>query len=104
MEWEVKKIGLKIKKLRKQFNKTSTELAKEVQISQPYLSQIENGHQAVPLDVLIKICGVFGITLSEFFSDKLVINTQFQKLLLSAEKLNEEQIEALQKFLDTIQK
>lgn len=100
MDWEVEKIGRRIYELRKQFNKTAVELSSAIQISQPYLSRIENGTMAVPIEVLIKICSVLDITLSEFFNDDLNVNVK--RLELSANKLNEDQIDALQNFLDTL--
>jgi len=102
MNLEVTKIGQKIKDLRKQFNITVTELANTVGISQSYLTQIENGQKMIPVDILIKICNTFGYTLSEFFDDQKEINTNLKKLLISAEKLNNDQIAALQNFLDTL--
>jgi transcriptional regulator with XRE-family HTH domain len=102
MKWEVEKIGIKIKYLRKQSNITVTELARTVEISQSYLSQIENGQKMIPIDVLLKICNTLGYTLSEFFNDEIDININLKKLLLAAEKLNDEQIQALELFLNTL--
>ncbi|MBT2636570.1 helix-turn-helix transcriptional regulator [Bacillus sp. ISL-39] len=102
MDWGTEKIGLRISELRKQFKKTSVELSEAIQISQPYLSRIENGDLAVPIEVLIKICSIFNITLSEFFSEELNLDVNIKNLVISAEKLNKEQIEALQNFLDTL--
>lgn len=102
MNLEVTKIGQKIKYLRKQYNITVTDLANTVGISQSYLTQIENGQKMIPVDILIKVCNSLGYTLSEFFDDQQEINMNLKRLLLSAEKLNDEQIVALQSFLDTL--
>ncbi|NRD77376.1 helix-turn-helix transcriptional regulator [Bacillus sp. BRMEA1] len=99
MDWKLKEVGMRIKQLRKEFNKTANEIVEAIHISQPYYSQIENGHVPVSIENLIKICDFYGITLSEFFDDNF--DEDLKKLLSTAKKLNKEQLEALQKFLDT---
>lgn len=101
MDRKLEKIGVRIKQLRKEFNKTSNEVAKAIGISQPYYSQIENRHFPASIENLIKICDFYGITLSEFFDEN--VDENLKKLLSTAKKLNKGQIKALQKFLETIQ-
>ncbi|WP_054950730.1 helix-turn-helix domain-containing protein [Numidum massiliense] len=63
-------IGLRIRELRLSQGITVTELAEKIQISQPYLSQIERGDRQAPIDVIGNICQVFKISLSQFFADE----------------------------------
>ncbi|KQL19086.1 helix-turn-helix domain-containing protein [Cytobacillus solani] len=100
MDWKMEKVGLRIKELRKEFNKTSNEVVEAIHISQPHYSQIENGRVPITLENLIKICDFYGITLSEFFDENSDEN--LKTLLSTAKKLNKEQIKALRKFLETI--
>jgi transcriptional regulator with XRE-family HTH domain len=57
-----KHIGETIRSLRKQSGLTLTNLAHQSDISQPYLSQIENGKAAPSIATLHKIAEVLGVT------------------------------------------
>ena len=52
-------IGKNIRKYRS--TRTQGELAKQVSITQAYLSQLEHGKRAIHLNTLIKLADVFGI-------------------------------------------
>jgi transcriptional regulator with XRE-family HTH domain len=99
-------IGNRIRTFRKEHKMTSVDLAQTIQISQPYLSQIESGKKPVTVDILISICNVFGITLEQFFSQKTSIHDviSLNKVMKIAGKLNNEELEALHKFLEVITK
>lgn len=102
----IEDIGNRIRTLRKENNMTTVDLAQRIQISQPYLSQIEGGRKPVTVDILINICNVFEITLEQFlspkasFSDMIILN----KVMKTAGNLNNEELEALHKFLEVITK
>lgn len=83
---------------------TTIELAKLLQISQPYLSQIETGKKVLPIDILIKICNVLGITLEQFFSEKDNFKnmTNLNDVVNLVKKLEEDELEALKTFLELI--
>lgn len=63
-------IGSKVKNLRLAKKIKAIELARMANISQPYLSDIENGRTKPSLDTLESICKALGITLSEFFAEE----------------------------------
>lgn len=59
---DAKTFGQYLRDLRKQQKKTLKELGKEVDLSQPYLSQIENGERGIPSpDVLQKLSEPLGV-------------------------------------------
>lgn len=62
-------IGNKIKKLRQKNNLTLEELASRVELTKGFLSQLENDLNTPSIATLRDICGVLGISMSEFFSD-----------------------------------
>jgi HTH-type transcriptional regulator / antitoxin PezA len=59
--------GRLVKELRLDKEISMSEFAKKIRISQPSLSRIENGNQEMSFSLLIKICEVLGISVSEFF-------------------------------------
>lgn len=61
--------GGRIRNLRKEKGIKATELSEKVQISQPYLSQIEHGTKQPPIDVIVNVCKVLNIPLSQFFAE-----------------------------------
>lgn len=97
-------IGLRIKQLRKEHNMTAKELAKLCNTSQPVISKLENGNRSVDVLTLQKICKVFNITLSDFFSyDNLseTINSNLKELLNNAKSLTPEQLQSLNNLIKT---
>lgn len=102
--FSIEDIGNRIRTLRKENNMTSVDLAQIIQISQPYLSQIESGKKPVTVDILINICNVFEITLEQFFSQKTSFGDMISlnKVMRAAGNLNTEELEALHKFLNVI--
>jgi transcriptional regulator with XRE-family HTH domain len=66
----IKEIGRRIRELRVSREMTAKKLANEIGISQSYLSDIENGKKAVPIEVLIQITEFFEISMSDFFKEE----------------------------------
>lgn len=64
-------IGEKIRRLRKERNLTQAELAERIGIIQSDLCRMEKGEYKVGLDVLFRILGVFGMSISEFFNESV---------------------------------
>lgn len=63
-------IGNKIKKLRLKNNLTLEELASRVELTKGFLSQLENDLNTPSIATLKDICGVLGVSMSEFFEDE----------------------------------
>lgn len=62
-------ISAKIRDLRIRKGYSVLRLSMMAQISQSYLYEIEKGRKVPTIDTLEKICGVFKISLADFFSD-----------------------------------
>ena len=63
------RLGEKIKALRLTSDLTQEELANRAGLSKGFISQLENDQTSIQIDSLAGILGVFGVSLSEFFSD-----------------------------------
>lgn len=93
-------IGRRIRGLRKDKGMTLTKLAEEIQISQPYLSQIERGDKQAPVDVIVKVCNVLGMPLSEFFADEQSqLPPDILQLIEAVKKLSPSERKYLNQFL-----
>jgi len=88
--------GKIIRNMRKEEKLTMIDFAKKINISQPTLSRIESGHQEITFSLLEKICGVFDISMSDFFRT-LEGKNELKKINLSEEDKVDTEIE-----LDTI--
>ncbi len=80
------------------------ELAQKAYISQPYLSDIENGRTTPSLDKLTTICDALGITLAEFFGYESELTPDLMRLLENMKKLTEEERSHLADFIEEILK
>ncbi len=63
-------VGKRLRTLRKQRRLTQSELARQIGIQQSDLSRMEKGEYRVSLDNLLKILGVFGVQIAEFFGER----------------------------------
>jgi transcriptional regulator with XRE-family HTH domain len=97
-------IGKRIRNLRKSKNMKVKELAQKAYISQPYLSDIENGRTTPSLDKLTTICDALGITLAEFFGYESELTPDLMRLLENMKKLTEEERSHLADFIEEILK
>jgi transcriptional regulator with XRE-family HTH domain len=81
LKLNIMEIGNAVKAIRKKRNETQCNFAKQVGITQTYLSQVENGHKKPSMDVIEKIASAtdtplpilfwFGITEDDVESAKL---------------------------------
>jgi transcriptional regulator with XRE-family HTH domain len=62
-----KKLGERIKQLRKEQNMTQEDLAFKVAVDRSYMGFVERGEKNPTLDKLIKIANALSISLSELF-------------------------------------
>ncbi|WP_170007235.1 helix-turn-helix domain-containing protein [Bacillus fonticola] len=60
-------VGAFIRKLRKEEGVNSIDFARRLGISQPKLSRVETGLQAIPVELLARICELLNTDVSSFF-------------------------------------
>lgn len=65
------KVGSKIKGLRKAKNYTTVDLANKVNVSQAYISRLENDKIIPNIDMLSRILNALGTDLATFFFVRL---------------------------------
>ncbi|MGN8046031.1 helix-turn-helix domain-containing protein [Bacillus sp. 22190] len=94
---ENRKIGFAVKRLRLKKKKTVEEAAKEIGISQSYLSRIENNSQIPSVKVINKIADYFDVHSSYLFFDEESINsfTEKENELFSSKHININDLEKL---------
>ncbi|MBR9648696.1 helix-turn-helix domain-containing protein [Clostridium tyrobutyricum] len=100
-------IGKKLIHIRKINNISANKLAISIGVDPSTINKIEKGTAKPSIDLLIKICKFFSITLSEFFNDgtnsePAILNPQLKELLHNAKDLTPEQLELLSKFIKSI--
>ena len=66
----MKKMGAKIKDLRKAAKLSQSQLAAYLEVDQSYISKIEKGERSIAVDMLEKIAYLFGSDLSYFLDEK----------------------------------
>jgi transcriptional regulator with XRE-family HTH domain len=101
------KIGDRIKELRELNNISANKLAISLGIDPSNISKIENDASKPSLDLLMKICDYFKISLSEFFSDGInteILSDDIKKLLYNSKNLTSDQIEAINSLIRAFKK
>lgn len=99
-----KKLGLKIKELRKRKGLTQEELAELIQMEQNSISVMESGRNFPTLGTLEKIAKVLDVNLSDFFDydyieDIDVIKTSTEDII---SKMDDKQLRQLFKYVKSI--
>ena len=74
------KIGLAIRKLRKDRNISQEKLALESEVDRRYLSDLENGKRNVSIDILERLANHFEMDLSDVLKIAETIETRFKTL------------------------
>lgn len=96
----------KITKMRMERHWTEYQLAENSGLTQSTISSWYRKNMLPSIPSLEKICNAFGITLSQFFlednNNTVLLNDTQIKLLYAASKLDNEQINALLQFLNTL--
>ncbi|MBV5122209.1 helix-turn-helix domain-containing protein [Bacillus halotolerans] len=94
---ESKKIGHAVKRLRTEKKKTVDEAAREIGISQSYLSRIENNTQVPSLKVIEKIADYFNVHKSYLFFDEESLDsfTDPEKKLLAQKSITVDDLKKL---------
>lgn len=85
---ENRKIGYAVKRLRLKMKKTVEDTAKEIGISQSYLSRIENNTQVPSVKVINKIADYFDVRSSYLFFDENELLSNKHININDLEKLN----------------
>lgn len=63
------KFGQNIKQIRKHMNMSQKELATKMEISQSYLSDIENGRKNLSIKTVKKLANSLGLSVTDLFND-----------------------------------
>ncbi|SHK61097.1 helix-turn-helix domain-containing protein [Paramaledivibacter caminithermalis] len=102
---ETNYIGTKIKSLRKNSKLTLAQLAKLINSSAGFLSDIEKGKSLPSIPKLIEICNALDITLAEFFQEEIQEkSTSIDEVVKELENLTPSQLEAINNLIKTITK
>jgi transcriptional regulator with XRE-family HTH domain len=96
-------LGERIRDLRTSKNITATWLAREIGVSQSFISGIENGTKKCSFENLEKICSALGITLADFFNyGNPDLPPDLRQLIQEAKKMNPKQRKKLIDFIKTV--
>ena len=68
MHFSLENLGRAIASRRHQCGFTQAQLAIKAGLNRTYLSDVEQGHRNVTLDVLTKICSTLGVNMSDLLS------------------------------------
>lgn len=101
---DYKKLGLKIKEVRKSKGMTQDEIARAVFCNVSHISNIENNHTKVSLNVLFAISNTLNTTIdyllsNQYFEKKEPLNNQILKEL---ENCNDEKKEKILKIISIL--
>lgn len=99
-----KKLGLKIKELRKRKGLTQEELAELIQMEQNSISVMESGRNFPTLGTLEKIAKVLDVKLSDFFDYDYIEDTDVIKASTEdiISKMDDKQLRQLFKYVKSI--
>ncbi|HMM20728.1 MAG TPA: helix-turn-helix transcriptional regulator [Selenomonadales bacterium] len=98
-------VGSRIRRLRLERGISAKEVAISLGVSPSFISGIEKNTNKCSLENLDRICTVLGVTLGDFFAeDREELSPELHRLLASAQKLTPEQLESVQRLLETIGK
>ena len=74
---DIKLLGKRIREERRKRDLTQEQLAEAVDITYPYVGQVERGERGISLETLIKITNQFGVTVDYLLSDCLDNNDAY---------------------------
>ena len=66
---DYKKIGLRLRAIRKQRNMSQQDLAYEIEYSIPHISHVENGSTKLSVDFLVKASNALAVTADQLLCD-----------------------------------
>jgi transcriptional regulator with XRE-family HTH domain len=95
--------GAKFLELRKKNKLSQKDLAGIAEIGQTTISDIEAGKKSPNAVTIEKICSALNMTLTEFFAEERPeLEPELRRLVETARKLSPEQIDRLQKLLESM--
>jgi transcriptional regulator with XRE-family HTH domain len=94
------KIGDRIRLLRRRQFYSISEIARQMEISQGFLSDIELNNKPISIENLSKFCDVIDISLSDFFKDenctlKYILTSKQKELIEIVTQLKDEEIDCI---------
>lgn len=99
-------IGARIAHLRKDRGLTQKELADQLDVSQPVVSDYENDVIRIPADVVIQLAAVLNVSSDELLglkgndTTKGILNRRLNRCLVAIKKLSKRDQEALLRTID----
>lgn len=75
-------IGKRIRELRLRSHLSQEQLAFAAEITTAYLGQLERNEKNPTVSVVTKICNALGVELSDFFSQKNILNSEIDPFTL----------------------
>ena len=98
-------IGKVFKSYRKKHHLTQDKMAEKLEISEKYISRLENGNSGVKLETLVNYMNILGIAPNVVFKDLITNkNAKFQvDLSYKISQLPEEKIIFLDKLVDNLE-
>ncbi|MEM7244867.1 MAG: helix-turn-helix transcriptional regulator [Acidobacteriota bacterium] len=104
-EEQLTKIGTRLRELRKNQRLSQREVADAIGLPQSNLSRIETGKQRLNLPVLMRMLGIYDVTLQDFFSQEpappaLELAPQEKQLIESYRRLTAEERQDVESYVD----
>lgn len=91
--------GIKLRRLRRQYGMTMTDMARELNVSAAYLSQLEHGKRGQPSSVMIdRICAIFGLIWDDAEKLKALAEVSRPRVVINTEALGPEAMRAANLF------
>ncbi|MBR1425444.1 helix-turn-helix transcriptional regulator [bacterium] len=99
-----KKLGKRIKELRKQKGLTQEQVAEFIEMEQNTISVIESGRNFPTLVTLEKMATVLGVDLSDFFNYEYFEDIDYikQSTKIKLEQMNEAQMRNIYKYINNV--
>lgn len=97
--------GERVKELRSSQQLSARQLALKSKLDPSQISKIESGVSKPSLDALERICDTINISLADFFNvqknnESPQLSPSMQKLVQASEKLSDEELEHLTRFIE----
>lgn len=104
MKTDYKKLGKRIKTIRKERALTQEKLAEMTGLSNNYISNIETNRSIPSIDTLLKICNSLGVTPDFILLDSIYTSKEYLKdeIAVKLNKCSEKNIHLIAKFCDLL--